>query len=148
MANPKRKAPWREVVAERAGGRCEYCQSPRAFAHENFSIEHVLPRSKEGKSSFENLALSCQGCNNHKYTKTEAVDPLSHEMVPIFNPRLHLWREHFRWSDDGTIVIGITSIGRATVEALQLNRVMLVNLRRVLVNSGEHPPADERATRE
>jgi hypothetical protein len=33
-------------------------------------------------------------------------------------------------------------MGRATIEALQLNRVRVVNLRRVLLVTGDHPPAD------
>jgi hypothetical protein len=33
----------------------------------------------------------------------------------------------------------VTAIGRATVEALQLNRQELVNLRRLLYAAGEHP---------
>jgi hypothetical protein len=145
MANRKRQRgqSLRDLVAERARGRCEYCQSPRDFAHESFSLEHVLPRSKKGKTSLENLALSCQGCNNHKFTRTSAVDPLSGDDVPIFNPRVHVWSKHFRWSSDGTVVVGITSIGRATVEALRLNRTMLVNLRRLLVDAGEHPPSEK-----
>lgn len=35
-----------------------------------------------------------------------------------------------------------TLIGRATVDALCLNRQALVNLRRVLVAAGEHPPQE------
>jgi hypothetical protein len=42
--------------------------------------------------------------------------------------------------DDATQILGMTAIGRATVEALQLNREALVALRRVLVRAGEHPP--------
>ncbi len=38
------------------------------------------------------------------------------------------------------LVLGLISIGRATVEKLQLNRAGLVNLRRILVEAGEHPP--------
>jgi hypothetical protein len=45
-------------------------------------------------------------------------------------------------SDDFTLVIGLTPIGRATIKALQLNREELVNLRRVLYAMGEHPPAE------
>lgn len=41
--------------------------------------------------------------------------------------------EQFAWTDDVTQILGLTSIGRATVEALPLNRERLVNLRRVLV---------------
>lgn len=37
-------------------------------------------------------------------------------------------------------MLGRTPIGRATVEALHLNRPELVNLRRLLRDVGEHPP--------
>jgi hypothetical protein len=138
----KRKTSRREIVTQRAHARCEYCQSPAAFAHQRFSLEHVWPRSRKGKRTAANLALSCQGCNNHKYNRTEACDPVSGESVPLFNPRRDSWDEHFAWSDDGTHVLGLTRAGRATVEALQLNRQALVNLRRVLVEAGEHPPGE------
>jgi hypothetical protein len=38
------------------------------------------------------------------------------------------------------MILGVTPVGRATVDTLQLNREALVNLRRVLVAAGEHPP--------
>jgi hypothetical protein len=137
----KRKISLREFVTRRAEGRCEYCQSPAAFAHQSFSLEHVRPRSRKGKRNARNLALSCQGCNNHKYNRTNAPDPISRKEAPLFNPRRHRWPDHFAWSDDGTHILGLTPTGRATVDALQMNREALVNLRRVLVEAGEHPPA-------
>jgi hypothetical protein len=138
MAN--RKISLREFVARRAGERCEYCRSPAAFAHQSFSLDHIRPRSGKGKRAPGNLALSCQGCNNHKYNRTKAHDPVSRANVRLFNPRRHRWAKHFAWSDDATQILGLTRIGRATVEALQLNREALVRLRRVLVEAGEHPP--------
>ena|SRR5947208_1662019 len=140
MANGR--ARLRRLVAERAGWRCEYCRSPAAFAHQSFSLEHIRPRSRQGLWSPGNLALSCQGCNNHKYNRTRARDPVSGRVVPLFHPRRHRWQDHFAWSADFTQVLGLTPTGRATVEALQLNREALVNLRRVLTVVGEHPPPD------
>lgn len=90
----------------------------------------------------DNLALACQGCNNHKYIKTEGGDPVSGEMVPLYHPRRQLWHEHFAWNEDYTLIIGVTLCGRATVEALHLNREGIVNLRRVLYAMGEHPPGE------
>lgn len=88
----------------------------------------------------ENLAFACQGCNNRKYTNTEAIDPVTQAIVPLFHPRRNRWSDHFAWSDDAALILGLTPIGRATVEKLQLNRAGLVNLRRILVEAGEHPP--------
>jgi hypothetical protein len=60
--------------------------------------------------------------------------------VPLYHPRIHRWRDHFSWSEERTHVIGLTPIGRATIIALRLNRLGVVNLRRVLFVFGEHPP--------
>jgi hypothetical protein len=139
MANNKRKSTLRELVTRRARGRCEYCQSPREYAHQSFSLEHIEPRSKKGKTSLDNLALACQGCNNHKFTQTEGQDPESEDWVALFHPRKHRWSDHFAWSEDLLGVLGITPIGRATVVVLHLNRKPLVNLRRLLVIAGKHP---------
>jgi hypothetical protein len=103
-------------------------------------VEHIIPLSKGGKNGLDNLAFACQGCNNRKYTNVEAVDPVTLSIVSLFHPRQHNWGEHFAWSDDSTLVLGLTPIGRATVEKLQLNRSGVVNLRHVLFEAGQHPP--------
>jgi hypothetical protein len=91
-----------------------------------------------------NLALSCQGCNNHKYTSTHGIDPVTGTSLPLFHPRNERWADHFVWSDDCSLILGLTPTGRATVEKLRLNRPGVVNLRKVLHLAGEHPPpADE-----
>lgn len=130
----------RERVKERAKGCCEYCQSSVQFAPEAFSVEHIIPRAKGGATRLDNLALACQGCNNHKYIKTEALDPISGESVMLFNPRKQRWEDHFAWSDDFLYVKGLTAIGRAIIAALEMNRIGLVNLRRVLCLVDENPP--------
>ena len=139
MARERIPPGLREAVAERAGGCCEYCRSQVRFATQAFSVEHVIPHSLGGTTAFDNLALACQGCNNHKYIKVEGEDPAGRGTVRLFHPRRDTWTDHFVWSEDYSIIVGITPIGRATVAALQLNRPGLVNLRRVLFEAGEHP---------
>ena len=130
----------RADVVERAKGCCEYCRSQEQYSPDPFSVEHIIPLSKGGANTLDNLAFACQGCNNRKYTSVEAFDSVSQSIAPFFHPRLHSWAEHFAWSDDGTLILGLTPIGRAAVEKLGLNRAGLVNLRRILVEAGEHPP--------
>jgi hypothetical protein len=132
----------KSLVEERACGTCEYCRSQACFATQSFSVEHIAPLSRGGSDDPENLAFACQGCNSHKYTRIEARDPVTGLMVPLFHPRRDRWRDHFVWSSDFTQVLGSTPTGRATVEALRLNREGLINLRRVLYTMGEHPPAE------
>lgn len=133
-------------VIERARERCEYCCSPAEFATQSFAIEHIKPRVLGGETQLSNLALACEGCNSYKGIRTQGRDPLTSATVPLFHPRQHKWHEHFRWSDDYTLVVGLTPTGRITVETLRLNRHGLVNLRRVLYTVGEHPPKDDGST--
>lgn len=135
----------RQQVICRARGCCEYCLSQEKFSPDPFSVEHVIPRVKGGSNALENLAFACQGCNGHKHTATQAVDPINGELTPLFNPRTHPWNDHFLWADNFTIVVGKTAIGRATVERLRLNRSGVVNLRLVLWQINRHPPDIESA---
>lgn len=57
-----------------------------------------------------------------------------------FHPYLQVWFEHFSWQDKGLQIVGLTPTGRATVEALKLNRVLLVDARRWWIEAGWHPP--------
>jgi hypothetical protein len=132
----------RQLVTNRAQGYCEYCQSPEAYGTERFSIEHILPRALGGTNVADNLALACQGCNGHKSIKTIANDPETNETVSLFHPRQQIWREHFSWSADGLLIVGLTPAGRSTIVLLQMNRLQLVNLRRALIAINVHPPHD------
>jgi HNH endonuclease len=129
-----------QEIVERARRRCEYCQCPMDYSSQSFVCEHITPVSKGGETSLENLALSCGGCNGYKYTKQEGVDPNSSENVPLYHPRQQVWLEHFGWSQDGLEIIGITPTGRATIEAINLNRSGVKNIRRLLMMASLHPP--------
>ena len=70
----------------------------------------------------ENLALACQGCNNYKYNRVYGTDSVTSEAVPLYHPRTDNWVIHFAWNDRCDLLIGLTSTGRATIVALELNR--------------------------
>jgi HNH endonuclease len=127
-------------VTERARRYCEYCRCSSLFHSDPFSIEHIIPEVLGGDTITANLAFACLGCNKYKSIFTVAIDPVAEQEVPLFHPRTQIWEEHFAWNDDFTLVIGLTSSGRATVERLRLNRLGLVNLRRALHHFGVHPP--------
>ncbi len=140
MARQQLSLSLRKLVFQKAHGCCEYCKSPADFATQSFATEHIVPTAKGGSNEPDNLALACQGCNSHKSVKTEAKDPLTQLIVPLFHPRQHIWREHFDWDESFTQIVGLTSTGRASVEALHLNRSQLMRLRMALFLLGEHPP--------
>jgi len=129
-----------EEVARRAGYRCEYCGCPADHCPDDYHVEHIQPRSKVGSDALANLAWSGQGCKNRKFTATEAQGPGSGELVRLFHPRRDGWAEHFRWSEDGRRMFGLTPVGRATISRLDLNREGVVNLCAVLQLAGKHPP--------
>ena len=51
-------------------------------------------------------------------------------LTALFNPRTQRWHDHFKWSADGTQVVGLTPCGRATVVALQLNNLVAIKERK------------------
>jgi len=69
LVNRPVAAQQKQSVIQRARGCCEYCQSQLRFTNQAFSIEHIILKSLGGQNTLDNLALSCQSCNNHKYTK-------------------------------------------------------------------------------
>jgi hypothetical protein len=109
--------PLRQRIAEQARYRCGYCLTQEAVSGVPLTVEHIVPKAKGGQTVEENLWLSCRLCNEAKGVLTEAVDPKSGAAVPLFNPRIQVWADHFTWSEDSTRVIGRTSTGRATVVA-------------------------------
>lgn len=140
MPNPAIPLAVRRKVFERANGNCEYCKNQQGYSTAPFSVEHIVPRGRQGSDDLENLALSCPACNAHKHTKLAALDPLTRKVMPLFNPRTQFWEEHFVWDETFTEVLGLTPTGRATVKCLKMNRTESVNLRLVLAAFGKHPP--------
>ena len=132
----------RQQVIKRANGYCEYCRCPDSFTSDPFSVDHIIPKVRGGKTTPGNLAYACQGCNGKKRDRVIAIDPFTYDTVLLFHPRRQQWSDHFEWNEDFTLIVGLTTCGRATVDALDLNRKGIINLRRLLRNSNYHPPAE------
>lgn len=130
----------RRAIEERAAGLCEYCRTPALYSLQSFESDHIIPLARGGETSLQNLAYVCGGCNRKKGTRITGIDPDSGQEIPLFHPRIHLWQTHFSWNSIFTEMIGLTATGRATIQALQLNRPGVINLRAVLVRAGVHPP--------
>lgn len=120
-----------------------YCLTSEFLNVTTFEFEHITPRSAGGATIFENLCLACPSCNRYKAVRQTAVEPLTQKEVTLFHPQCQSWTEHFAWSDDATEIIGLTSIGRATIIALKMNRPQLIRVRRMWVKMGEYPPRFE-----
>lgn len=132
----------RQKVADQARNRCGYCLTAQRLSGMLLTIEHLLPEARGGKTEEDNFWLACVDCNDYKGDRIEAVDPVTGEVVKLFDPRQQRWGEHFAWNAQGDEIVGRTAIGRATVVALRLNRPFLVQARQIWVKAEEHPPKD------
>lgn len=109
----------REIFA-RDGGKCRYCDLQQFGQGAVFHINHIVPRSKGGRTTAENLALQCPYCSLHKSDRLRGLDPATQAEVLLFHPLEQRWTEHFSLAETGTCS-GLTPIGRATVLALRMN---------------------------
>jgi len=128
----------RQRVRARAGGRCEYCHLPDFAAHaSDFHVDHVVARQHGGRDSIGNRCWSCHRCNLHKGPNLSGRDPATGKIVRLFNPRRQSWARHFEWR--GAVLVGRTLTGRATIAVLDVNNPRRVQLRQILMDSGEWP---------
>ena len=88
-------------IYERDGRRCVYCGiKPKVL-----TVDHVLPSSRGGMSSYSNLVTACHDCNNKKGDKTpEEANMLMLKNIPSsYNPTINLINKHGKnneyWSD-------------------------------------------------
>jgi hypothetical protein len=105
-----------------------------------FQLDHIIAEQHGGKTVPSNLAWSCFACNKRKGPNLAGIDDQTGKIAVLFNPRRHKWRRHFRW--DGPYLRGRTSIGRATVNVLNVNALSQVAVRRELIDEGVFPPTD------
>jgi hypothetical protein len=125
----------RQRIRTRAKGLCEYCRLAESHTNLPHEVDHIRAKKHLGQTTLANTCWACAYCNSAKGTNVAGFDPLTDQLVPLFNPRLDDWEEHFTW--DGPILVGRTAIGRATIAVLGINRDERVAHRRLLMDSGE-----------
>ena len=74
----RRKITRRAVLA-RDAWTCQYCGSTKA----GLTVDHVIPRSRGGKSVWENIVAACATCNRRKGNRL----PREIQMHPRKRPR-------------------------------------------------------------
>jgi hypothetical protein len=126
----------KELVHNRAGGCCEYCQTCEINIGQAMHVEHINPA---GGNHLDNLCLACPNCNLSKSAVTMSKDPSSGEEAPLFNPRRQAWGDHFEWEDNYALIRGLTPTGRATVFRFKMNRPRIVLARKRWMEAGLHP---------
>lgn len=73
---------------------CQYCS--KRLTPKDWSIDHVIPRSQGGGTSWANVVASCHKCNRRKGGRTPEQagmkllkTPVQPEWLPIINIRIH-----------------------------------------------------------
>jgi HNH endonuclease len=127
----------RKLVIKRASKRCEYCLINQDFSIYTHEVDHIIAVKHGGETNANNLALSCLSCNRYKSSDFATIDQVTKEIVPLFNPRIQIWDEHFYI--ENARVIGKTQIGQATTRLLQLNADNRVLQRQALISQGQYP---------
>lgn len=91
--------PTRALIYKRDDHECQYCGS-----RENLTIDHVIPRSKGGQDTWDNLVTCCSSCNHKKgnnllketnmVLKTIPQAPMSKIILDIQKTKITEWKEY------------------------------------------------------
>ncbi|MBW1985246.1 MAG: HNH endonuclease [Deltaproteobacteria bacterium] len=86
----RNKVPFsKKNVLTRDGFKCAYCGARK----ERLTMDHIMPRSRGGKTTFENCVAACKKCNNKKGGKTPReinMFPKVKAYQPTISEFLHL----------------------------------------------------------
>jgi 5-methylcytosine-specific restriction endonuclease McrA len=77
-------SPTRQNIIWRDRNICQYCA--KDFKTSELTIDHILPKSRGGKNTWENLVAACVPCNQKKGAKT-AIESGMHPIRKPFVPR-------------------------------------------------------------
>ena len=103
----------RRNIFARDSNRCQYCG--KRFSTSELSLDHVVPRSRGGDTSWENIVCSCVRCNVKKGGRTPLEahmrlikPPVKPKRSPLLtiklgNPKYESWKsflDNAYWSVD------------------------------------------------
>lgn len=127
----------RQLINDRAGGKCEYCLIHQDFSIYSHEVDHAVAVKHGGSSTEENLVLACLSCNRYKGSDLTSIDPITQEITSLFNPRSYKWSNHFQLKESS--ILGITAIGRTTIFLLKLNEPKRLLIRKALISQQLYP---------
>jgi len=78
----------RRNVFARDGNQCQYCGNH--FPTSELSLDHVVPRSRGGNTSWENIVCACVACNVRKGGRTPQEARMQMIRQPVKPKRSHL----------------------------------------------------------
>lgn len=105
--NKKWKSPRfrKKVLFNRDGWKCQYCRVDLNWS--NITIEHVMPKSRGGPTTWLNCVSACKPCNKRKANKTPEEAGMT-LIKPAAPPTpMHFWdvSKSSQWHEDWTMLI-------------------------------------------
>ena len=76
----------RQNIIWRDGNQCQYCAN--YFPDDKLTMDHVIPKSRGGKNTWQNLVAACKKCNQKKGSRTtdeSGMHPLKKPVRPKAN---------------------------------------------------------------
>ena len=70
----------RQNIVWRDNNQCQYCGN--YFSSDKLTMDHVLPKSRGGKNTWQNLVAACKRCNQKKGSRTTKESG----MIPLKSP--------------------------------------------------------------
>jgi 5-methylcytosine-specific restriction endonuclease McrA len=99
----------RQNIYARDRYRCQYCGDK--FASEELTYDHVTPKSRGGRTQWENIVTSCVNCNRQKGGRTPSeasMRLIKNPMRPTWVPSIRItievhkipesWRDYLYWN--------------------------------------------------
>ena len=90
--------PTKNLIYKRDKNKCQYCGSTKSL-----TIDHVIPRSRGGKDTWENLVVACSPCNvrkgdkmlEHTGMKLSSIPkaPISKVLIDLTDSKVPEWQE-------------------------------------------------------
>jgi 5-methylcytosine-specific restriction endonuclease McrA len=118
-----------QKIRQLAADRCEHCLFPQSESELPHVLDHIIARKHGGSASLENLALCCGKCNRYKGPNIAGIDPATMRLTRLFNPRSDVWSDRFEYQS--SVLIGLTDVGRTTIQVLAINLPLRVVARRL-----------------
>lgn len=89
----------RRAIFERDNFQCAYCG---VVDKRHLTIDHITPKSRGGRNTYENLISACMRCNNRKAARSPeeaGMVLLFRPIVPKIDPMPGLWSRVEEWRE-------------------------------------------------
>lgn len=90
----------KRILFNRDNWQCQYCFTD--LVYHNITIEHLLPVSRGGETSYRNCVAACRPCNRRKANQTPDEAGMKLRRQPTDPSPLHFWdvKRSTAWHDD------------------------------------------------